>query len=202
MITAIALSGSFLLKPKPLVNKITDGDTVKTSNKDIIRYIGFDAPEKGECYATEASQLNSDLILNKPVDLKYDLNKMDNFGRLLAYVFVSDQKTGKEIFVNEYLLRKGAGRYFQDTVNVKYQNRLVQAADSAHQENKGMWSVCAPDKTVGCIIKGNVSREGRRYYQLPTSRAYKLTVVSLEKGDRWFCTETDAIKAGFIKARE
>jgi len=44
----------------------------------------------------------------------------------------------------------------------------------------------------GCDIKGNISlRKGERIYHLPGQRYYSKTVISPEKGERWFCTEEE-----------
>ena len=48
-----------------------------------------------------------------------------------------------------------------------------------------------------CRIKGNVSNSGERYYHCPNFPSYSQTVVNPSEGDRWFCTEAEAISAGF-----
>ena len=56
------------------------------------------------------------------------------------------------------------------------------------------------DAPPGCPIKGNISyRNGRkvRIYHVPCSRSYCETVIRLEAGERWFCTEEEARKAGW-----
>jgi len=53
----------------------------------------------------------------------------------------------------------------------------------------------------GCIIKGNISiNNGNRYYHLPGMKDYDLTVITPDKGERWFCTEEEAISQGWRKA--
>ena len=54
----------------------------------------------------------------------------------------------------------------------------------------------APD---GCPIKGNVSR-GRRIYVLPWARDYKRVRITRRRGERWFCSETEAQAAGWKPA--
>jgi endonuclease YncB( thermonuclease family) len=51
----------------------------------------------------------------------------------------------------------------------------------------------APD---GCPIKGAVKR-GQRIYVLPWTRGYDRVRVSLDRGDRWFCSEEEAREAGW-----
>jgi cold shock CspA family protein len=53
----------------------------------------------------------------------------------------------------------------------------------------------------GCTIKGNISvSTGNRWYHLPGMENYNLTVISPNKGERWFCTEDEAIAEGWRKA--
>jgi len=182
------------------VTEVVDGDTIKLGDGRTIRYISIDAPEEEKCFAQEAKKINSDLVLGKKVRLERDTNEMDRFGRYLAYVYL--QEGEEEIFVNESLLDKGAGEFFLDTVNLRYQDLLVQAAEKAHQENRGLWQACAPDPEKGCQIKGNLDRLDKRWYHLPSFRHYEATEVNLEHGDRWFCTEEDAQAAGLERARE
>lgn len=48
-----------------------------------------------------------------------------------------------------------------------------------------------------CVIKGNVDLFGRRIYHTPWSQWYALTKVTAGKGDRWFCSEKEAVSAGW-----
>jgi len=182
------------------VVRVVDGDTIKLNDGRTIRYISIDTPEEGECFAQEAKKINSDLVLGKKVRLEMDTNEMDHFGRYLAYVYL--QEGEKKVFVNEFLLTEGMGEFFLDTVNLRYQDVLTQAAEKAHEENKGLWFQCAADVKKGCQIKGNIDRLDKRWYHLPSFRHYETTEVNLRHGDRWFCTEKDAQAAGFKRARE
>lgn len=49
----------------------------------------------------------------------------------------------------------------------------------------------------GCDIKGNVSTDGSKFYHLPRTQNYDAIKVQPEKGERWFCTEADAMANGF-----
>jgi micrococcal nuclease len=198
------VGGLLVLWPEPtfLVTKVTDGDTIELSDGRTVRYLNLNTPELGlgekpdQCFAQEAKKINEDLVLGKRVHLKLDVNEMDRFGRVLAYVFVDD------VFVNEALLSRGAAEFQLDTVNLTYQSALITAAQKAHQEKKGRWSQCAPDPKVGCQIKGNLDKNDHRWYHLPDFRHYDQIVINLEDSDRWFCTEAEAIEAGFKRARE
>jgi len=52
-----------------------------------------------------------------------------------------------------------------------------------------------------CVIKGNISiSTGNRYYHLPGMEDYDSTVITPSNGERWFCTEAEAIDQGWSKA--
>ncbi len=188
----------FLLPRFYLVAAVTDGDTIKLEDGRVIRYLGFDAPEEEACFSQEAKEMNEKLVLGKKVQLEFDINKMDRFGRYLAYVYLPEE----EISVNQFLLKEGAGEFFLDTVNLRHQDLLVQAAEEGHQAKKGLWQACAPDPKVGCQIKGNLDKLDKRWYHLPSFRHYDQVVINLKDGDHWFCTEKEALEAGFERARE
>lgn len=198
-------SGIYFTQKSPnefLVTRIVDGDTIELKNGQVVRYIGLDTPEKEKCFFEESSKINEALVLDKKIRLEFDQNEMDRFGRTLAYVFITNPETNKEIFVNEYLLQKGAGKFFLDTVNLRYQDQLATSAQKAHEEKQGLWQTCAPDPNKGCLIKGNLDKLDNRYYHLPEFRHYDQVVINLISSDQWFCTEKEAIEAGFTKARE
>jgi hypothetical protein len=56
------------------------------------------------------------------------------------------------------------------------------------------------EQRAGCVIKGNISSSGERIYHVPGQRYYDKTVISWSKGERWFCTEQEAVAAGWRKS--
>jgi hypothetical protein len=49
-----------------------------------------------------------------------------------------------------------------------------------------------------CNIKGNISfRTGERIYHMPGDAFYKATVIDRRAGERWFCSEEQAQRAGW-----
>jgi cold shock CspA family protein len=52
-----------------------------------------------------------------------------------------------------------------------------------------------------CTIKGNISiNTGNQIYHLPGMEDYESTVIDLASGEKWFCTESEAIANGWRKA--
>lgn len=53
----------------------------------------------------------------------------------------------------------------------------------------------------GCTIKGNISIDtGNKIYHLPGMEDYESTVIDPTKGERLFCSESEAIANGWRKA--
>ena len=65
-------------------------------------------------------------------------------------------------------------------------------------------TVLSPVNSVfrpGCNIKGNISvSTGKKLYHLPEMEDYAITNIRPEYGERWFCSEADAIENGWRKA--
>jgi hypothetical protein len=52
-----------------------------------------------------------------------------------------------------------------------------------------------------CVIKGNISHNnGRRIYHVPGQEDYENTRIDFTRGERYFCTEEEARRAGWVKA--
>ena len=129
------------------VERVVDGDTfvIKIDGKDTkVRLIGVDAPESAAPadYGKEntkegkiASAYLEKLINGRNVYLEYDLNYMDQYGRILAYVYMSDQKT----MVQETLLSEGYVQVMTVQPNIKYAERFTELQKKARQEGKGFW---------------------------------------------------------------
>lgn len=53
----------------------------------------------------------------------------------------------------------------------------------------------------GCVIKGNISVDTRdKLYHIPGMEDYDRTIISPAKGERWFCSESEALAAGWQRA--
>jgi hypothetical protein len=46
-----------------------------------------------------------------------------------------------------------------------------------------------------------VNRRGERIYHLTGSRDYGKVVINTAKGERWFCSEAEAVQAGWRRRR-
>lgn len=132
-------------KREVLIVEVLDGDSVQASNGETIRYIGVNAPEKGEPFFEEASRLNKNLALGKKAVLELDVDKTDRYGRTLAYVFVSDKLLNLEMVKN--------GLAVTQTIqpNVKYQDEIVGAQRTARENCLGLWKELCSQNSSSCI---------------------------------------------------
>jgi len=55
---------------------------------------------------------------------------------------------------------------------------------------------------AGCDIKGNISfTTGEKIYHVPDGEYYDATIINPDYGERWFCTEQEAIDNGWRKSK-
>jgi micrococcal nuclease len=113
--------------------------------REHIRYIGIDAPETDhprfglEPGGHEAAQANRDLVLRKWVRLELDVEKVDSFGRLLAYVWVH-QPDGSEVMANAEMVWRGHARVRTRGPNTKYESYFRDLQTQARDKGLGLWS--------------------------------------------------------------
>ena len=125
---------------KYTVSEVIDGDTVTIKGFDAsVRYLGIDTPEiltedsPGDPLAEKARNLNRRIVNGKKVRLEFDKQKYDDYGRLLANVFVDTT------FVNEEIVRSGLARALIIKPNEKYASRILEAERQAKRERRGIW---------------------------------------------------------------
>ncbi|PVE20518.1 hypothetical protein DC522_31865 [Microvirga sp. KLBC 81] len=54
---------------------------------------------------------------------------------------------------------------------------------------------------VGCAVKANISQNtGERIYHVPGQKYYWQTRINWLTGERWFCSESDARRAGWRRS--
>ncbi len=80
------------------VIRAIDGNAIELENGERMRYIGIDTPEIAHptqpvgYHGKEASETNKKLVEGKSVRLEFNEQERDQYGRLLAYVFVSAEQ--------------------------------------------------------------------------------------------------------------
>jgi len=188
------------------VARVIDGDTIELESGERVRYIGIDTPESvhpdrpDECFGAESAARNRELVEGKEVVLVRDVSERDKYGRLLRYVYAGG------VFVNELLLKEGYAQVTTYPPDVAHVETYLAAQREAREAGRGLWGGCpqgVPDDaapSAECNIKGNISTEGEKIYHIPVCEYYSRTVITESKGERWFCSEEEALAAGWRKA--
>jgi micrococcal nuclease len=141
LLLLIIFTSGFGSAPKDLyrVERVIDGDTIKLSSGERVRYIGIDTPETKhpkkpvQYFGKEAYEANKKLVEGKKVRLEFDVQKRDRYGRLLAYVYVDD------VFVNAWLVKNGFAYSYTYPPNIKYQELFVKLQKEARENKRGLW---------------------------------------------------------------
>jgi micrococcal nuclease len=125
---------------------VVDGDSVHVLFRDrdvTIRLIGVDTPETvapGEpvgCYGPEASQFTTTRLTGNHVRLEFDVDRIDPYGRTLAYVWMPDG-----LLFNETLVRRGFATVATYPPDTRYVDRFEVAQRRAAAADRGLWGVC------------------------------------------------------------
>lgn len=128
------------------VVEVVDGDSVILENGENVRYLGINTTEADQPYSKQASDFNKKLVLGKKVRLEFDVEKIDRYGRLLAYIW----QDGK--FINEKLLEEGFAISVGTQPNIKYQHLFLNAQKQAKNDCKNIWEgLCSFDKNQQCV---------------------------------------------------
>lgn len=135
------------------VSKVVDGDTVWVKYADHpdgikLRYIGIDCPEsvhddesKNTKEGKVASDYNKELIesAGNIVYLQFDEEPYDQYGRLLAYVYIYDAEAGQYILIEDILLAKGYCRAVKFEPNIKYYDHFKELESAAKEQDAGFF---------------------------------------------------------------
>lgn len=190
--------------------RVVDGDTFELEGRKI-RLFGIDAPEGAQscerqgrawdCGVWSAQVLADALTRGAVACTEQD---QDRYGRSVAICTVAGRDLG------QIMVEAGAATAYR-----RYSMRYVPAEERAKAAGRGIWEgrmqqpeafrhpdplAAAPAAASGCVIKGNIGASGRIYH-MPGQHDYAATRISPEKGEAWFCSESEARAAGFRPAR-
>lgn len=210
-------SGADVLRPIPAsisgdagttghVLHVIDGDSLRRGTKRY-RLHGIDAPEADQrcdgptgswpC-GQEATAALARMVAGQPV--RCDEHSFDRYGRIIATCYAG------LVELNGAMVEQGHAWAFR-----RYATDYVAAENNARSARRGIWAgkavpaweyrqIARQSSAQSCAIKGNISRNGRIYH-VPGSRWYGRTRINEAKGERWFCSEADALAAGWRAPR-
>ena len=126
------------------VHRIVDGDTVVivyNGKPTPVRLIGVDTPEivhpqkPVEAFGKEASAFTQNLLSGESVYLRFDQEKTDKYGRLLAYLY----RAPDGLFVNLEIVRQGYGHAYTQ-YPFKHMELFRHYERQARGASKGLWN--------------------------------------------------------------
>ena len=186
-----------------------DGDTFEIEGI-VIRLADIDSPELPQkcpgrpkalrgCGAYVADVL-ADRIRGQFVSCEIEC--ADDYDRQIARC----QHDGTDLSV--WLIEQGLAMAYR-----KFSDRIADQEDKARSQRIGLWQtdfeppweyrarrweVAVQEAPDGCPIKGNINRDDVRIYHTPwASQWYSRTKISTSRGERWFCSEREALDAGW-----
>ena len=189
--------------------QVIDGDTFAIG-ATVVRLADVDAPELAQtcdggpakfhrCGAYVADAL-AEQIAGREVDCS--VLEPDQYDREIARCEVAGED------LSQWLVSSGLAMAFR-----QYSERFVPEEQAARTARAGLWQtdflppweyraqrweVAAQEAPEGCPIKGNINRDGERIYHTPWgSQWYGRTKISVDRGERWFCSEREALDAGW-----
>lgn len=125
------------------VERVVDGDTIHVripgspTPDEKIRLLRINTPERVESGYERATAAMMALVTGREVELEWerpDAAERDEYGRLLAYVWVG------ETLVNVELVRQGFTRFFTKYGTGRYADRFRAAEEEARAAKRGLWS--------------------------------------------------------------
>ena len=225
VLTAMGYGGYTIIQEKELeslrsgqtavyeVVRVIDGDTFELKDGEKVRLMGIDAPDEDECYYKESKEALSKFITGKTVELRKDVTDLDEYGRLLRHAILqSGGGAENNILVEEYMVSGGYAVSRSNPRDKLYYKLLLEQKNQAQKESRGLWGACdtksteptqadTPPPSAKCSIKGNISLHSfEKTYLVKGCSQYSQTKVDPALGEKYFCSEAEAQKAGFQKA--
>ncbi|MBI1308475.1 MAG: thermonuclease family protein [Proteobacteria bacterium] len=185
------------------VAKVIDGDTVVLASGEHVRLLDINTPEIGhddepdEPGARAASVALRNMALGKDVKLVYGPQEYDQYGRLLAHLYLQDGS-----WVNGELVAQGLAHIYTFGDNELKTAQLLPLEEKARAEKKGLWALpqwrvfdaasCCGDGEIGryILVKGKplavVVKKDETYFNFGPDFRTDFTVEVEKKDMRWF----------------
>lgn len=132
-----------------------DGDTIYVTDSASaeegykVRLIGIDTPEsvnadeeKNNEYGTAASDHTDELLRSykeQVIYLEYDTQRLDNYDRVLAYVWLKDDTNNIKNMLNAQIVDDGYAAIMTIEPNTKYASVFSKMEEDAKETKRGLW---------------------------------------------------------------
>jgi micrococcal nuclease len=195
------------------VLRVVDGDTIEVSLdgvKEKIRLIGIDTPEsvhpdaaRNVPYGKIATAFTKEHLDGQTVGLEFDVQERDQYGRVLAYVYLGD------VMFNKLLVDEGHASVSTYPPNVKYVDLFTEAQTAAREAGKGQWSYAAevPADTSADGTDNSAGSIGGVKY-IGNSRSMKFHTLTCQYGQQIspnnavdLSSRDEAIDAGYAPCK-
>ena len=186
---------------------VLSGDTLRI-NGERIHLAGIEAPEHGQrCNRSKRRTWRCDLeaknTLRRLVGRKTvtcSASAPDSDGVQRADCTVDGKNIAAELVKSGYAFANQGffARYrtLERAARNKKSGVWQGKAERPEQYRAKLWEEAKRKAPEGCPIKARTYRSGRVYF-LPWSRRYDRVRIGKRSGARWFCSEEDAVAAGF-----
>lgn len=197
--------------------KVVDGDTFDVGDVRV-RLFGVDAPEQGQtCRVPRGASWNCGAWVTDEVRARYQGRRVhcerldtDRYGRAVARCSLGGADIGRQLVTEglafayrDYSLDYDLDEKRAAVRGVGLHGAQVQRPSDFRAETGRLAQSAAPAEAPGgCVIKGNVSSKGERIFHVPGQKYYAKTRINPAKGERMFCSEAEARRAGWRKARQ
>ncbi len=195
--------------------RVSDGDSLIVGGQRV-RLFGIDAHEIDQsCRAPDGREIACGVWARDWARNRFEgqwatckTRKFDRYERALATCSVDGQDVG-EVLLKAGIVavypRETLRDYLEFEKEAQLFGRGVWRWESDrpidHRAAKRASVAAATDVAQGeCNIKGNISGSGKIYH-MPGQENYGLTRIDPGKGERWFCSEQEARRAGWRRAR-
>jgi len=180
---------------------------------------GFFDVDENAWYAPYIRFAKHEGIVQGYEDRTFRPNQTVNFAEALkmAYLIygIDTQDTGGEWYSRYLNHARSNSILFSSNVNIalgmarkdvvwiayKLQNWKPPTASSKPVSKSSSSKSSIQNQSTECLIKGNIStKTDERIYHVQGCGSYNQTVIDTSKGERWFCTEEEAVASGWRKA--
>jgi micrococcal nuclease len=138
-----------------------------------------------------ARSMNRTLVEGWQLRLEFDQERMDRYGRTLAYVYRRDG-----LFVNAELLKRGYAHVLYRFPNISKDKILLAVPRDAMESGRGIWQVVEKDEKPPHGYLGN--RRTRRLHAFDCPMGKTMS----EKNWIWLRNQWTGFWAGYAPARE